>query len=312
MKTLIIDSNYFCYRSHYSRGEAKMVFDDERTDVIFGFLTDIRELGAKFSTNQFIFCWDSKSSKRKEICPGYKDRNKNLTDIQIADLRKSYEQFDLLRMEILPSIGFMNQVQAEGYEADDLIAKAVELNIDPIICSTDHDLYQLLDKSPIFNPATKSMYTIHSFKEEFGVLPDKWPVIKSVAGCTSDNVQGIAGVGEKGIALYLSGKMKPSIKKYTLIKEGLESITKQNLPLVSLPFPGTPSITIFKNKPLQESYVNFIEVCRRYGFNSFLRSDNLYLWKNFLNGFGFNTALEIATRISKKRTYRKEQKLGII
>jgi DNA polymerase-1 len=98
--------------------------------------------------------------------------------------------------------------EVEGYEADDVIGalsvKAVEQGVNVIILSGDNDLLQLV------NPRVKVLtsrrgisdtilYDEAKVIEKYGGLrPDQLPEFKALRGDTTDNIPGVAGIGDKG------------------------------------------------------------------------------------------------------------------
>ena len=80
------------------------------------------------------------------------------------ELLDAFTQFEQLRKEILPRIGLVNNFHANGYEADDLIAKIVMDNPGRgIICSSDEDLFQLLPYARMYNLGKKTLYYRRDF-----------------------------------------------------------------------------------------------------------------------------------------------------
>jgi len=77
-----------------------------------------------FGTGNVVFAFDSKTSKRKKLFPGYKQKRhtKDLTDEERAALDEFRVQMRSLRRKILPALGFGNIFQVKGLEADDIIA----------------------------------------------------------------------------------------------------------------------------------------------------------------------------------------------
>jgi len=72
---------------------------------------------------------------------------------------------------------------------------------------------------------------------EYGIAPSQWADVKAIAGCSSDGVEGVRGVGEKTAAKFLRGNLKPASKAHQAIVAG-NNVWRRNLPLVRLPFPG--------------------------------------------------------------------------
>jgi len=269
---IIIDANNIGYAMFHAMGPDK---------IAFGFLKQIVALSKTFETNRFIFCWDSKHSYRKTLYPAYKsNRRKDLDPFQQSQLKLAFQQFNKLREEILPALGFQNVFMQDGYEADDLIAWITYRCPDQTtIVSSDHDLWQLLTDDK-FNPvqiytvAKKKTFTVAGFRLGCeGLEPTEWATVKAMAGCSGDNVAGIVGVGELTAIRYLTGLLPDGkIKKKIDTPESKELITR-NLPLVFLPFGGEAPIQISLDEKEVFSKEGLKRVFRELGFMSFLKGD---------------------------------------
>lgn len=286
MKTLIIDANYIAHRALHSMGDLE--FGEIKTGVVFGFLNQIYQLSKKFETNKFIFCWDSTDSLRKKIEPTYKyrkNKEKQLPIKEYKDLLKQrkelFKQFTALRSKILPMIGFNNNYIQQGYEGDDMIAKTVmsRTALSCIIVTADEDMLQLLDFAPMYKPQTKLVVTAKQFKQKWGISPATWADVKAIAGCTSDNVQGMTNIGEITAAKFITNKLNPCTKTYKRIYSEHQFYLDKNLPLVKLPLKGTKLMKL-KRDTLNMS--GFYKICTYYGLSSLL--DNSLWWKSFCAG----------------------------
>lgn len=238
MKILVVDSNYLCHRAYHTTG--LLSYKGISTGVIFGFLNQLFTLGKMIRPDEVVFLWDSRKSKRRKRYPFYKNRGVDKPD---PDLMEAFSQFSQLRRFVLPQLGFYNNFIQSGYEADDLIAKLVMEEPEPrfITASGDQDLYQLLDHTDMYSiPKITEIKTTtrESFIKEFGITPKEWVRVKQIAGCSSDTVPGIRGVGEKTAIKYLLGQLKSESVKYKSIEAGYD-IIKRNEWLVKLPLPGT-------------------------------------------------------------------------
>ena len=275
---IIIDANNLCYKNFYTLGG--LSYKEEDTGIIFGFLSELLHLAKKFEARDFIFCWDSKKSYRKLIYPEYKVNRKDKSPEELKSLSIAYKQFDLLRKEILPYLGFNNNFIQAGYEADDLMTYISKQLSDKdkynIIVSSDNDMLQCMDKfTTIWNG--KNRITPDSFIEEWKTSHYNWAYIKSIAGCSSDNVKGIEGVGELTATKYMRGMLgKGKVFERIESKEGQE-IIKRNRKLVELPYKGLRPINIeLKNDNKEEK--RFYSLFKKYGFNSFLGKDRFKEW----------------------------------
>ena len=280
MKCLIIDSNYLCHATYHSM--PKLAFKSRSTGVLFGFLKRIIALASQFPEHKIVFVWDTVDSIRKEVYPDYKkvraSRDQSMTDEDKRNKRKFQGQVSEIRDVMLPDLGFKHIYSQLGYEADDLMASIKNNNKDYkiILVTTDQDMYQLIDHNcMMYNPATKSLQTINTFAEEFGCHPALWGDAKAIAGCSTDNVKGVAGVAEKTAIKYLTRKLNPKSKKYKDI-EANKDITEENKSLVMLPLDGTMAIDISSDGDTNRH--KFIKVCENYGFKSLITEKNLNKW----------------------------------
>jgi len=278
MKTLIIDCNAMCYRSLYSL-PPDFSFGKHDTNIIFGFLKQIKKLAAEFETNKFFFCWDSKKSYRKLIYPDYKE-NRNKDPKVKERLKKAFPQFIELQEDVLPWMGFKNIYSQNGYEADDLIAYlAYRFPRDYVIVSGDEDLFQLLYDGPkiecmMYNH--KRLTRAQDLRKHFGIEANDWARVKAIAGCNTDNVKGVEGVGDLKAIAYLTGVLPEGKIKSRI--EASQDLIDFNLKLVALPYSGIQDISI--DDPVGETFyrVEFMEVFREYGMASQLAENVFNEW----------------------------------
>jgi DNA polymerase I len=273
---ILIDANSICHMAKHSMGD--LSWEDKKVGVLFGFLYQLLSLSKRFESNRFIFAWDSRGSIRSEIFPDYKKGRKKDKTPEEKELDViAYEQFELLQHSILPEIGFTNNYWQDKYEADDIIASIVKHNHEKIvIVSTDEDLYQLLsDNVSIYSIKKKQEYTHHNLWKDFHIPPLDWIDVKAIAGCSSDGIPGVVGVGEKTACKYLNRQLGINLKTYRSIKDSAD-IIERNMKLVALPYPGTKVINVTKDVP---SLKGFLAVCTRYGFASFMYKDNVAMWR---------------------------------
>jgi len=217
---LVLDVSYLAYRALHTTGS--LSHGDDPTGVTF------------------------RKKKRKEASEDEK--------AAYASLRKQLED---LRTHVLTDMGFVNVFSQKGFEADDLIASVAlrcPKNSEAIIVSSDEDLYQLLGSNRmIWNPHKKKILNRKWFKEEYGIEPSQWRTVKALAGCSSDNVPGIPGVGEKTAIKFIKREIKKGTKTYDKF-ENAETIIKRNLPIVKLPYPGTGKPIPKRDKITVESW----------------------------------------------------------
>ena len=262
---LIVDSNYLAWRAHHSMGQ--LTFDGKSTGIAFGFLRDIFTFRTIFAEHKPVFCFDDGLSKRKDIYPGYK--KKPPMTIEEKEVRNQvYAQINQIRCEFLPTIGFQNIFSQHGYEADDCIASITQ-NLPKgdkaIIVTADHDLYQLITPSvTVYHPKQQIEITKKVFKQTYGVFPKQWADVKAIAGCVSDKVEGVEGVGEKTACKFLLGRLKLSHISYQRIKR-CQDIVERNRGLVTLPLEGVNTFKLVENNTTTAKWE---KVLKSLGINS--------------------------------------------
>ncbi len=276
--TVIVDCNYLCYVNRFALSHG-LSYKGSRTEIIFGFLRHINELARQFETKKFIFCWDSHKSIRREIYPNYKiNRHENKTQEDKEYDEIAYDQFNHIKDYVLPRIGFQNIFYKEMYESDDIIASIVKNNFGQkfIVVSSDSDLFQLLDKCSLYSITKKALTTKVIFEREYSITVDKWHLVKAIAGCSTDNIDGVPGIGEKTAIKYLKGLLKTGQKASAIESMANSDIFHRNLALVTLPFDGVGTFTIKDQEVFKEK--DFETVCDEFGMQSFLSPRYLQTW----------------------------------
>lgn len=276
-KVLLVDANALCYAAYYTSGNLSYKGSD--TGIIYGFFNQIAHMSEVLQVAHFAFCWDSRQSHRKRLFPEYKS-NRKKDDPQLL---RALQQFKTLRKEILPNLGFANNFHINGYESDDLLAVLSLFGIQSgqmgIIASSDQDLYQLL--SPyisMYRINKKRLYTEADFIREYNIHPRFWVDVKCLAGCQSDAVPGIPGIGEKRALDYL--KSRENLKNPKIDTPEGKEIRRRNRPLVELPFQGTPKLDLHWDKG--PDFAAWFALCEDLGFESFLKQS--HTWEAIFSG----------------------------
>lgn len=279
MITLLIDSHGLGYRAYHSMGSLD-------SGIAFGFLTTVLNLGERYRTNRFVFCWEGGGSKRKAIFPAYKSGRDDKTPEEKLKRAAVHLQFDALRKEILPALGFNNCPVQHGYEADDLIASMViDYFVTPfVVVSSDHDLFQLLQYHNCRGQhllSSGKMMNAGQFMANFRVPAREWVSVKAIAGCDGDGVPGVSGVGETTAIRYLMNELPPTSKKVqAIVHNGY--LIHRNYKLVRLPFPGVAEIQL-KEDRFDEQVV--LQTFGDLGFHSFTAEKQAARWRQFCKGW---------------------------
>lgn len=249
---LIIDGNNLAAVQFH--GMPLLQYGSVHTGAIYGFLRETIRLMEEYSPD-IVFAFDSGESKRKSILPNYKYRRDFVQSTDGRDKKIRREQTIRLRDHILPDIGFSNVWHVEGYEADDIIAKAVNYYAcDWLIVSGDKDLWQCLAPGvDVYDISKKEVITKPKFINKFGVSPSEWAYVKAIAGDDTDDIPGVQGIGIGKACQFVRNEIKPHTLTHGKILHAMELI-KRNHGLTRLPLPGTPSFKLNKDKTTPEKW----------------------------------------------------------
>ena len=266
---ILFDLHHLAYRAAYAH--PYLSHNGKLTGVAFGVIGEIKSCIDRLEDTNVVIACDSPTSKRKEIFPSYKNR-----PLKTEDDRKAkelmIEQINDLKSNIFPRMGVCNVFEYDGYEADDILAEIVMRRnwvARPVIVTGDEDIFQLLDHADIWMSNKQKMWTNKKFENHYKIPVAGWVEYKTLAGCTSDTVPGVSGVGPVYAIQHIKNELKPG-KIMNFITEAKNDGTYEKMQLlVKLPFPKTPISTIRKTNFDKEA---FLEICDEYGFNSFKRN----------------------------------------
>ena len=200
MKLLVLDGNSIVNRAFYGI-KLLTTKSGEFTNGIVGFLNILEKLKEETQPDAVAIAFDMRAPTfRHKAFAGYKAQRKGMPPELAA-------QMPLLK-ELLQNLGY-RIVTCEGWEADDILgtfAKACEENGDTCMIATgDRDSLQLVsDQTTVrlattkFGQSAVTVYDEAKIREDYGVSPRQLIDIKAIQGDTSDNIPGVAGIGEKG------------------------------------------------------------------------------------------------------------------
>jgi len=165
------------------------------TNAIYGFAAILRKLVREHKPTHVGIAFDvSASTARKAAYADYKAQRKPMEDdlaVQIPYIKRLCEAF---RMPIL---------ELPAFEADDVIAtlatKAAAQDFDVVLFTTDKDFLQLVGpRVRMYHAMREKMLDAPGVEEFFGVPPERVGDVLAIMGDASDNVPGVAGIGEVG------------------------------------------------------------------------------------------------------------------
>ncbi|MBQ8168346.1 DNA polymerase I [bacterium] len=208
-KTLIlIDGHALAFRQYYALERSNMKTSDGMpTWAVFGFFKAIFDLLKNRNLEPDAICvaFDvSHQTFRVDKYPEYKSNRRAMPDNMRPQMDLIFEGLEAFNIPIYTKEGF------EAYDVIGTISKqASELGHNVYILTGDQDSFQLVDKEgsvKVIIP-TKGVlveYDWNKVYEKLGVYPDQVVDYKSLRGDASDNIPGVAGIGDKTATKLLS------------------------------------------------------------------------------------------------------------
>ncbi len=199
MKLLAIDGNSIINRAFYGI-KLLTTKDGQYTNAVYGFINILNKLIDMEKPDGVAVAFDLKAPTfRHKMYTEYKAGRKGMPE----ELRS---QMPIMK-EWLKLAGY-TCIECEGYEADDILgtlAHACEQDENECVISTgDRDSLQLIsDETRVLLASTRMgqteviNYTKEALFEKYGLTPPEMIELKSLMGDSSDNIPGVAGVGEK-------------------------------------------------------------------------------------------------------------------
>lgn len=196
-KLLLIDAHALIHRSYHAIERELTSPTGEPTKAVYGFASTLLKTIKDQQPDYVVATFDAGKSIRTEQFPEYKANRPPTPD----DLRSQFQRC----REFCAALG-IPVFAVKGFEADDLIgtlskqAEAEKLNT--VILTGDRDTLQLVDDLThvlMFVGYTGEIkpYDTAAVQERFGFGPTQLIDFKALRGDTSDNIPGIAGVGDK-------------------------------------------------------------------------------------------------------------------
>lgn len=215
-KIILLDGNSLSFRAFYGMPLLKNK-KGLYTNSVYGFTLMLEKLLEDVKPDYALVAFDKgKATFRHKSYEAYKGtRDKTPSEL--------VEQFAYVR-ELLDSFGIKYEEHDE-YEADDIIGsyarKAESNGYEVVIVSGDKDLTQLATEKTTIYYTKKGVtdidyYTPSFIEEKYGLEPLQIIDMKGLMGDKSDNIPGIAGIGEK-TAIKL-------LKEYGTVEEVLANI----------------------------------------------------------------------------------------
>jgi DNA polymerase-1 len=197
-KIVVIDGNSLAYRAYYALPATIVTSKGIQINSVYGFVSMLLKVLNEEKPSGIAVAFDSAAPTfRHDLFDEYKSNRPGMPDeliVQMGILE------DFLRNIKIPVF------KVNGYEADDIIGtiakRMADSGYDVLLITSDKDALQLVS-SRIKVMANKKgisdviIYDENAVHEKFGVWPHQIADYLSLVGDKSDNIPGVAGIGEK-------------------------------------------------------------------------------------------------------------------
>jgi len=200
----VIDGNSLMHRAFHGLPHTMTAPDGRPTNAVFGFMSMLVKLVADLRPDGVVVAFDrGKPAFRTEALAAYKIQRPP-TD---PDLKVQFPMIKTLLSALDVPI-----VEADGWEGDDILGtlaeKAAAEGARVLLVTGDKDALQLVNDRVHVVSTRKGItdivvYDSDAVFERYGVTPEQVPDYLGLKGDSSDNIPGVAGVGEKTAAKLL-------------------------------------------------------------------------------------------------------------
>ena len=203
-KLLVIDANSILNRCFY--GVAPLSAPDGLpTNALYGMMNVLLSVLDRVKPDFAAAAYDvHHPTFRHEMYEAYKAGRHETPSELLSQFPYSKEVFEAMGVRV---------IEKAGYEADDVLGTITREaedagEIESYVLTGDRDSLQLIGDRTVVLLATNKE-TVHfdraAFREKYGVEPEQFVDVKALMGDSSDNIPGVAGIGEK-TALKLIGE----------------------------------------------------------------------------------------------------------
>ena len=195
----VIDISSYVFRAYHALPPLSNS-KGEPTHAVAGVSGMLLKLLRERDPQGVVVAMDSRErSFRKDLYDAYKANRPPAP----PDLRQQ-----MIRVREIVGAWGMQPIEADGYEADDVIATLVkqarERGLRVVVVSADKDLLQLVGPDVVmYDTMRDKVFGTEETREKFGVEPNQVRDLLALMGDSSDNVPGVPSVGQKTAAKLL-------------------------------------------------------------------------------------------------------------
>jgi len=196
-KLVLIDGNALIYRAYYALPPFKTK-KGQLVNAVYGFASILFKVIKELKPDYLVATFDLDGPTFRNV--EYKEYKAK----RVKPPQELYDQIPLIK-ELVRALD-IPIYEKIGFEADDVIGTIVEKlkkqKFKKIIITGDLDTLQLVDKQTEIHTPKKgikdtAIYDVKAIKERYGLTPEQIVDFKGLRGDPSDNIPGVAGVGEK-------------------------------------------------------------------------------------------------------------------
>jgi len=224
---VLLDAHAIIHRAYHALPDFTSS-SGEPTGALYGVSSMLLKIIKELKPDIVIACYDlQKPTFRHEAYKEYKGKRAKTDDALVAQIPRSRDIFKAFNIPIF---------EKEGFEADDIIGTIASVakkdaSTRVIIASGDMDTLQLVDDKKVQVYTLKKgitdtvIYDEKAVIERYGFGPKLIPDYKGLRGDPSDNIIGIAGIGEKTATLLIQ-KFGNLEKIYKALKKDPQAFEK--------------------------------------------------------------------------------------
>lgn len=194
-KVVLIDGNNLIFRSYYAtayRGEILTNSKGLPTNAVYAYIQMLLKIIAEEKPSHIMVAFDKGKTFRHESYDDYKGGR--------SETPKELKEQIPYAKKVTRAMGITVE-EIENYEADDIIGTySKKIDEEVLVVSSDRDLLQLISpnvRMKLLKMKDYIYYDEKSFYEDYGIKPIEIIDLKALMGDSSDNIKGVAGIGEK-------------------------------------------------------------------------------------------------------------------
>ncbi|MBE9470411.1 MAG: DNA polymerase I [Chloroflexi bacterium] len=261
---LLFDGNALVHRAFHALPPLTVSKTGEIVNAVYGFASTLLKVIAEFKPSYWAIAFDRPAPtfrhKKFEEYKAQRPATPEELKSQIERVHQLVAAFGIPIFEI------------DGFEADDVLGtlskQANEQGIETIIVSGDNDMLQLVVAgvralAPRRSFSDALLYDEEAVNQKYGIRPDQITDLKALTGDQSDNIPGVAGIGEK-----TAGRLIRQFGSLEEIYTHIEDITPDKLQTALREhewqaFQSKELVTICRDVPINLN----LEACQMKSYN---------------------------------------------